>query len=203
MINKNKYINGELNMNKILQKVFLSAIIICMLAMPAMAEDDVISPVINSVTLDTTEPNTGDGILVTVKATDDVEVTVVTANDEPLSYNDVDDTWAGTITAIDGTQTVNISACDAAGNSVCDETAIYTATLVEAGGEGVVVEEPTEVIDEPAEVVEEPAEVVEEPAEVVEETDGLSGEDNSIPGFGLLTGLSVMLIAIRYLREDK
>jgi hypothetical protein len=200
-------------MNTILHKVFLSAIIICMLAMPAMAEDDVISPVINSVTLDTTEPNTGDDILVTVNATDDVGITVVTANDEPLSNNGVDDTWVGTITAIDGTHTVNISASDAAGNSVYDETTIYTATLsiVEAGGEGVVidettevVEETTEVVDETTEVVEEATEVVDETTEIADETNGLSGEDNmGIPGFGLLTGLSVMLIAIRYLREDK
>jgi len=43
-----------------------------------------------------------------------------------------------------------------------------------------------------------------ESTEIVDETNGSSGEDNDgIPGFGLLTGLSVMLIAVRLLREDK
>jgi len=42
------------------------------------------------------------------------------------------------------------------------------------------------------------------PTEIVDVTNESSGEDNNgIPGFGLLTGLSVMLIAIRFLREDK
>ena len=45
---------------------------------------------------------------------------------------------------------------------------------------------------------------VAESTEIVDETNGSSGEDNDgIPGFGLLTGLSVMLIAVRLLREDK
>ncbi len=45
---------------------------------------------------------------------------------------------------------------------------------------------------------------VDESTETVDETNGPSGEDNNgIPGFGLLTGLSVMLIARRLFREDK
>jgi hypothetical protein len=45
---------------------------------------------------------------------------------------------------------------------------------------------------------------VAESTEIVDETNGSSGEDNKgIPGFGLLTGLSVMLITVRLLREDK
>ena len=86
------------------------------------------APMINSVTLNTTEPNTGDDILVTVNATDDVEVTAVTANGEALSNDGGDDIWVGTIIAINGTHNVNISASDAAGNIVFDETANYTAT---------------------------------------------------------------------------
>jgi len=89
---------------------------------------DNITPMINSVTLDPTDPNTGDNITVTVNATDNVGVTTVTADGEPLSNADGDDTWEGTITAIEGTHTVNISASDAAGNTVYDETANYTAT---------------------------------------------------------------------------
>lgn len=46
--------------------------------------------------------------------------------------------------------------------------------------------------------------VVAESTEIVDENNGSSGEDNNgIPGFGLLTGLSVMLIAVRLLRENK
>ncbi|MCD4811281.1 hypothetical protein K8R14_01585, partial [bacterium] len=89
---------------------------------------DTTAPVIHSVTLDPADPNTGDDITVTVNVTDDVEVTDVTANGEFLSYTGVDDTWEGNITAIDGTHTVNISASDAAANTVYDETANYTAT---------------------------------------------------------------------------
>ena len=45
---------------------------------------------------------------------------------------------------------------------------------------------------------------VAESTEIVDENNGPSGEDNNgIPGFGLLTGLSVMLIAVRLLRENK
>ncbi|MBC2697701.1 MAG: hypothetical protein HF974_05010, partial [ANME-2 cluster archaeon] len=89
---------------------------------------DNITPVINSVTLYPTDPKTGDNITVTVNATDNVGVTAVTADGVSLSNAGGDDTWAGTITAINGTHTVNISASDAAGNIVYDETANYTAT---------------------------------------------------------------------------
>ncbi|MCD4767248.1 MAG: DUF4430 domain-containing protein [Methanosarcinales archaeon] len=89
---------------------------------------DTTAPVINSVTLDPADPNTGDDITVTVNVTDNVGVTAVTADGEPLSNADGDDTWEGTITASEGTHNVNISASDAAGNTVYDETASYTAT---------------------------------------------------------------------------
>jgi hypothetical protein len=46
--------------------------------------------------------------------------------------------------------------------------------------------------------------VVAESTEIADETNGSSREDyRGIPGFGLLTGVSVILIAIRFLREDK
>ena len=46
--------------------------------------------------------------------------------------------------------------------------------------------------------------IVAESTEIADETNGSSGEDNKgIPGFGLLTCLSVMLITVRLLREDK
>ena len=67
---------------------------------------------------------------------------------------------------------------------VADDSATSVATVSggEAGGEGVVVES----------------------TEIADETNWSSGEDNrGIPGFGLLTGLSVMLIALRLLRENK
>ncbi|MBC2696961.1 MAG: hypothetical protein HF975_15200 [ANME-2 cluster archaeon] len=97
-------------------------------------DPDITYPVINSVILNTTDPNIGDDILVTVNATDNVEVTAVTADDLPLSDNDGDDIWMGTIIAINGTHTVNISASDAAGNTVYDEMANYTATTLPASG---------------------------------------------------------------------
>ena len=90
---------------------------------------DTTAPVIHSVTLNPTNPNTGDDILVTVNTTDNVGVTNVTANDEFLSYTGADDTWEGNITAIDETHTVNISASDAAANTVYDVTANYTAKV--------------------------------------------------------------------------
>ena len=44
--------------------------------------------------------------------------------------------------------------------------------------------------------------VVAESTEIVDENNGSSREDNNgIPGFGLLTGLSVMLISVRMLRK--
>ena len=83
---------------------------------------------INLVTLNTTDPNTGDDILVTVNATDNVGVTSVIAAGVSLTNDDEDDTWEGTIIASEGTHTVNVSASDEAGNIVYDETESYTAT---------------------------------------------------------------------------
>ncbi|HJH30904.1 MAG TPA: hypothetical protein C5S50_01620, partial [Methanosarcinaceae archaeon] len=90
---------------------------------------DTTAPAINSVTLDPNDPNAGDNITVTVNATDNDEIESVIANNVSLSNADGDDIWEGTITAIAGTHTVNVSASDTAGNIVYDETASYTAPV--------------------------------------------------------------------------
>ncbi|MBC2748069.1 MAG: hypothetical protein HF975_13920, partial [ANME-2 cluster archaeon] len=51
---------------------------------------DTIAPVINSVSLDPTDPNIGDDISVTVNATDNVGVTAVTVDGVSLSNADGD-----------------------------------------------------------------------------------------------------------------
>lgn len=84
-------------------------------------------PVINSVTLSTNTPNTGDLILVTVNATDDVLVTSVMANGISLTKQS-NDIWNGSITAIEGTHSVNVSASDGAGHVTWDNSTSYTAT---------------------------------------------------------------------------
>ena len=84
-------------------------------------------PVINSVTLNTNTHNTGDLILVTVNATDDVLVTDVMANGVSLTKQS-NDIWNGSITAIEGTHSVNVSASDGAGHITWDNSTSYTAT---------------------------------------------------------------------------
>jgi len=90
---------------------------------------DDIDPVVNTVTLDNTTPNTGDAILVTVNATDNISVTSVTANDVELTSQG-ENIWNGTIIAIDGTNSVNVSANDAAGNTGWNNSTSYTATTI-------------------------------------------------------------------------
>jgi YVTN family beta-propeller protein/parallel beta-helix repeat protein len=89
-----------------------------------------INPVVNTVTLDNPNPYTGDAILVTVNATDNVEVTNVTADGVELTHQD-GDIWNGTITAIEGTQYVNVSAKDAAGNTGWNNSTSYIATTID------------------------------------------------------------------------
>jgi hypothetical protein len=79
------------------------------------------------VTLSDSTPDTGDAILVTVNAVDNVEVTGVMADGVSLTKQS-NDIWTGTITAIEGTHSVNVSAHDAAGNVVWDNSSSYTAT---------------------------------------------------------------------------
>ncbi|MDO8726722.1 MAG: DUF5011 domain-containing protein [Candidatus Methanoperedens sp.] len=83
-------------------------------------------PVINLVALNTTSPNTGNAILVTVNATDNFGVTSVTANGTALT-NPSGNIWNGTIIASVGTHSVNVSASDAADNVVYNETQSYNA----------------------------------------------------------------------------
>ena len=89
---------------------------------------DTTPPVINSVTLNTTAPHTGMAILVTVNATDDVAVTSVEANGTSLIYQG-GNVWNGTIIAVEGTHSVNVSARDVAGNIAWNNSTSYTATI--------------------------------------------------------------------------
>jgi len=91
---------------------------------------DTTDPVVNTVTLNTTTPNTGDAILVTVNATDHVGVTNVTVGSTELSSQG-GNIWNGTITALAGPNSVNISAKDAAGNIGWNNSTSYTATTLD------------------------------------------------------------------------
>ncbi len=88
-------------------------------------------PVINSVSLSTYTPNTGDNILVAVNVTDGIPITSVTANGVPLTkqYDTSKqyDLWNGTITAIEGTHSVNVSASDNIGHITWDNSTSSTA----------------------------------------------------------------------------
>jgi parallel beta-helix repeat protein len=90
---------------------------------------DSIPPVINSVELNTTVPNTSDAILITVNATDNIGVTGVMANSVALTVQGGNTlTWSGTITALEGTHSVNVSATDAENNVAWNNSTSYTAT---------------------------------------------------------------------------
>ncbi|HJH28519.1 MAG TPA: hypothetical protein C5S51_02315, partial [Methanosarcinaceae archaeon] len=86
-------------------------------------------PFIESVLLNTTSPTLGDDILVTVNVTDNIAVSIVEANGISLIHQD-GDTWNGTITAINGTNYVNVSAGDAANNIGWDNSTSYTVKSV-------------------------------------------------------------------------
>ena len=88
---------------------------------------DVESPVIHSVSLNNSKPATGDSILLTVNATDNVGVTEVKANGVSLFYQS-GTLWSGLITAVEGTHAVNVSAVDAAVNTAWNNSTSYTAT---------------------------------------------------------------------------
>ncbi|HYN44534.1 MAG TPA: hypothetical protein VER35_00905, partial [Candidatus Limnocylindrales bacterium] len=88
---------------------------------------DTSNPVINNVTLNNSNPSTGNAILVTVNATDNVAVTSVVANGISLSYQS-GNMWNGTIIAEAGTHSVNVSVRDGAGNVVWDNSTSYTRT---------------------------------------------------------------------------
>jgi len=88
---------------------------------------DTTAPVINSIILDDYTPSTSDPILVTVNATDNMGVTSVIADGVSLTRR-TSEIWNGTITAIEGTHSVNVSAKDAAGNVAWNNATSYTAT---------------------------------------------------------------------------
>ena len=95
------------------------------------------------------------------------------------SYEKIEHTGNNDIDRSSGKSTVKPTAIKAANDSA---TSVATVSGGDTDGQGAVAES----------------------TEIVVETNGSSGEDNDgIPGFGLLTGLSVMLIAVRLLREDK
>ncbi|OEU74680.1 MAG: hypothetical protein BA864_11310 [Desulfuromonadales bacterium C00003093] len=89
-------------------------------------EEDTVLPTIISVELNETEVTTGDPILVTVNATDNVGVVGVTAEGESLDQDG--DIWAGVIIAEEGTHTVHVCAMDAADNAAWDNSTSYIAT---------------------------------------------------------------------------
>ncbi|WP_187151728.1 lectin like domain-containing protein [Methanosarcina siciliae] len=90
---------------------------------------DNVDPVINSVSLNNSNPNAGDLILVSVNATDNVEVTSVEASGNILNYIS-GNTWEGTINALSGTHFVNVSARDEAGNVAWNNSTSYTVTEI-------------------------------------------------------------------------
>jgi hypothetical protein len=82
-------------------------------------------PVIHTVMLNTTTPDAGNNILVTVNATDNSGVTSVEANGITLTHQG-ENIWNGTITAIKGTHHVNVSASDAVYNVGWNNSTSYT-----------------------------------------------------------------------------
>jgi|GEM_PF-4984010 len=89
---------------------------------------DTTAPVINSVTLNATDVNIGDLILVTVNATDDVGIVNVTASGVMLTYQSGDN-WEGIITAVGGTNIpVDVIVYDVGGNNATDSSQTYNAT---------------------------------------------------------------------------
>ncbi len=88
---------------------------------------DTTSPAINSVALSNTTPTAGSSILVTVNATDNVAVIAVRANGVSLASLG-GNIWNGSFVALAGTNPVNVSASDAAGNVAWNNATRYTAT---------------------------------------------------------------------------
>ena len=84
-------------------------------------------PVINSVDLNKSTLNTGDSILVTVDTTDNVGVSEVKANDVSL-VNQSGNIWNGSIIAVEGTHSVNVSSADSEGHVAWNNDTSYIAT---------------------------------------------------------------------------
>lgn len=98
-------------------------------------------PVINSVSLDTYTPNTGDNVIITADIEDNIGVANVSADIYEVSnvgvsnvaidhveLSEVESVWSGTIVARNGTYNVKVSASDAAGNVAFDNSTSYTGT---------------------------------------------------------------------------
>jgi len=94
---------------------------------------DTTVPVIQGVTLSTHTPTVGSSINVAVTATDNVGVASVTVNGAPLAQSG--NVWAGSITALAGTNTVTVIAYDAAHNqSLVNNSQSYAATATPPPG---------------------------------------------------------------------
>ena len=93
---------------------------------------DNICPVINTVTLNTSTPNVGDDILVTVNVTDNMAITSVEANGIPLTHQD-GDIWNGSITAQPDYHIIYIKAIDAAGFISWNDSVAYFANNTPIG----------------------------------------------------------------------
>ncbi|MEL7663859.1 MAG: CARDB domain-containing protein [Methanosarcina mazei] len=89
-------------------------------------EQDLIPPTIQSVILFPADTVTGSLINVTVNATDNIGVSSVQANDIPL-LNQEGNLWNGSITTLEGTHSVNVSAVDESGNVAWNNSTTYTA----------------------------------------------------------------------------
>ncbi len=83
-------------------------------------------PIINSVALSTYTPDTGDSIQVTVNVTDGITITNVSANEISLTRQS-NNIWNGSITAIEGTHSVNVLVRDSIGQEAWDNSTSYTA----------------------------------------------------------------------------
>jgi PGF-pre-PGF domain-containing protein len=91
-----------------------------------VASPDIIPPVIHNVSLNPSEPFSGDAVLITVHVSDNQLVSSVTADGRNLTF--AGGFWNGTLTAGVGNHTINITATDASGNT--NETAVnYTGKL--------------------------------------------------------------------------
>lgn len=114
-----------MNMNRIVLVLVAIAIMVA-----SVSADS--SPVINSVTLNTTTPEKGAAILVTVNVTDDIGVENVTANGIEL-VNRSKNIWNGTITALAGTHVVKVKAKDTSGNITWNNSVRYRTRTISGG----------------------------------------------------------------------
>lgn len=92
---------------------------------------DTQAPLIKSVGLNTSSPQAGNLLKITINVTDNIAVTAVDASGSQLALLS-GDLWEGTITAVAGTHSVNVSARDTAGNIAWNNTTSYTATAYDS-----------------------------------------------------------------------